>query len=266
MQHKQFNMEEKLVSNRSSAVEMGTVDEGAMSSKSITDLQNLILQKKNEVGKQLLQSMTKQKNVDLEPIYITLFLIVFIGGSIIIFALFLYYFLYVTCAAKTQTTQPYWTNSLYATTYNNPPLGLYTCQSFFSASITECAQLSQATKKPTSAPTVAPMPSAPSPPVSAPTIPVPKNTGFCLVPCVLPGFDCSTQYNKFNPSACSAAIAPDLATYYGNFTDFSCSIADPISCTTQTGPGGVKYNDVPAQITVVYLQCTSTAQSFLNAV
>jgi hypothetical protein len=231
---------------------------------SSTDTATVIVEKEREMGKGFLAKVTKQKvDSSINPHLMNSMLFFFLGGSVAIFAAFFYYFLCLSCSPVTTDIQPYWTDSVYAQAFDAPSAGLHVCQSFFTASILDCAEIDQASGSPTKQPTSAPVAGVPSPTAKPTSHTTPA---FCLVPCTLPGFDCNTQYGTFNPGACNAVVAPKLGEFYGNFSDFNCEDASQFSCTAQQALNGEPFSKTPSSITVVYLSCTTLAQSFTNSV
>jgi hypothetical protein len=220
-----------------------------------------------KVAKDVIGQQSKQDISSLGTKSILALYFFFLLTSAGLFGVFNWVFLVSECSPLTTQIQPFWTDQVYTNAFYTPSAGIYPCQSFFEASVEDCAKVSSLTKKPTTSPAVAPSSSlAPSKqPVSVPG----DQVNYCLVPCVLPGIPCHA-YGAFNPTACNSVVTSRLTTFYANFSNFDCSIASKISCTSQTyvnssGAQTKAFNDVPSQITAVYLSCTSVAQSFTNS-
>ena len=249
-------LSQRTISSNSDKIEMRSGEMGEDSHR----LQSIerMKESKDAYAKKLIKTITKTKHFELDAEYINSFL-----GSIVlvssgVFGVFLWFFLVQSCGASTQDIGPFWSASTYLSAFQNPQSGLHVCQSFFQASVLTCASIANSGGSPSGNNTNN---TAPSP-------------QFCLVPCVLDGFDCATDYNQFNPQACEAVDSNDLAIYYGNYSDFSCANAinpdgDVISCSAQN-IDNPNVNEgapaVPTTITVSYLVCDSIGQSFLNAV
>ena len=264
-------------SERMSKVELGAVQNSLHPDKesSLQKMEEIILEKKNDYGKKLILKLTKVKDFELDNKYVNYFLLLIVSVSAAMFGVFLWYFLAGTCNPQTQIVQPYYSDSVYSSAFNDPQNGLHICQSFFEGSKQQCGQISAATtnpsmsitKKPSTAPTLKPTSdeSFYYDDTNA------DDSKFCLIPCVFSGFNCEADYNTFNQNACGTATSTELTTFYGSLDKFTCDYASTVSCTYQAIPGTADptqffYKGAPASISVVYLSCNSVSQAILNAV
>lgn len=265
--------------NKMSAVELGTVQNSLhpQNESTLKKIEEMAVEQKNEYGKKLILKLTKVKDFELDGKCINFFLLTIVSISAAVFGFFLWYFLCATCSPVTQTIQAFYSDSVYSSAFNNPQGGLHICQSFFQGSKIQCGQISAATLSPS----MTPKPSA-KPTTAVPTTEANDDVAttddsasdeskFCLIPCVLPGFNCNADYNTFNEGACALASSNELTTFYGSLSGFDCSFASTVSCTYQqipdTDPAQFFYTPgAPAPISVIYLSCNSVGQAFLNAV
>lgn len=253
----------------STNVEMGTLnvlhEEDCVRKReiSIASISQQITEHKDEYGKKLIKKLTKVKDFELEGKYVNYFLLLIVGFTAAMFATFLWYFLYETCSPQVKVIEPFWSNAVYASNFNNPQSGLHVCQSFIQASKIQCATVSDRTLSPSAFATHAPTQA----PISNTSID--EASTFCLVPCVLPGFDCDKDYDNFNKDACQAAVSSELSTFYGSNTGFSCGEASAVNCAYQAIPNTQDFYygaGSPSTISVVFITCTTVGQAILNSV